>query len=610
VSRRSLAPLVLTLALGLLLAQLAPEARRPGGLTSRPKDAQASRPQPAELVASALALEDTTPAQLRSGRESPTAGCEESPELLGALEGWLHPPPGEEPPPDFPWADVELWWSVPAARRVEWKPGSDGTLHEVVTWDGNRAVGFARSDGSYRLKGLPCGVTLELAVERGLDRYALVRLAPLLPGELRALDVTLERDWLDDGKGSPEVQLHRRLSGLVLDQHGAPLAGAEVWVEPGGQAAESDGDGRFELSGLTPGRWRLSAAHPDQLEFAAPVEVDGRESDVADVLLSVVRGRCIEGSVTWSDGGPVESFWIRTGEAWCAQGEAGRYRLCLPPGTFALEVSAVEPERVGAGRIEGVRAGAVAPPIVLVPRPAHVVRGVVRDVQGRPLAAEVSAWSEEHGPRFAMGAEDGRFELEGLPAGSWSLVARAQDHHEARSTVRVGSATPELRLVLERGGEVRGVVLDPDGAPVADARLWAGREVRTDDQGRFVLTSDSSSLVLWAEKEGFAVSEGLELRVASGGRVEGLVLRLRPACSLEVRVVGLDAGDIQTTEVLVEYTGWEASLTLDADGRLRATDLVAGSARVVATSLDGRSVAGEVELVPGQLRALELRFRR
>ena len=583
-SRRSLAPLVLALALALLLARLAPEARCPGGPTSLAEDGPVSRPEgPAELVA-------------------PAASRGEAPELLGMLEGQLHPQPGEEQRLCYPWTSVELWWSVPAARRVEWKPGPDGTLREVVTWDGNRAVGFARSDGSFRLEGIPCGVVLELTVERGLERYALVGIAPLLPGERRTLDVTLAPGFLGEAEHS--------LSGRVLDQDGVPLAGADVQVEPGGQRVESGEGGWFELRGLAPGRWKVFAAHPDELEFAAPVEVDGLESDVAGVLLSVVRGLCIEGSVTWSDGRPVESFWVSTGETWGAEGVAGRYRLCLPPGTFALDLSAVEPERVGVARIEGVQAGSLAPPIVLVPTPAHVVGGVVRDVRGRPLAAEVSAWSEEHGHRAAMGSEDGRFELEGLLAGSWSVVARAPDHHEARTTVRVAAATPELRLVLERGGEVRGIVLDPDGAPVTKARLWAGRDVHTDDQGRFVLISTSPSMVLWAEKEGFAVSEGLEVRVASGGRVEGLVLRLRPACSLEVRVVGLDAGDIQTTEVLVEFTGGEASFTLDADRRLRETDLVAGPARVVATSLDGRSVAREVELVPGQLRSLELRFRR
>lgn len=599
VSRRLLAALVLVLALGLLLAQLAPEARRPGGPERLPEDGPA--PRPPELAE--LARPTLPPEAAAATRASPvvTGRVEQPHELLGVLEGQLHPSPGEELRMCYPWTNVELWWSVPAARRVEWKPGPDGVLVEVVTWDGNRAMGLAHSDGSFRLTGIPCGVALEFAVERGLERYALVGIGPLLPGERRTLDVTLAPGFLGEAE--------RSLSGRVHDQDGAPVAGAEVQVVPGGHRVESDENGRFELRGLAPGRWSVFVDHPDEIDVAAPVEVDGRGSDVADVLLSVVRGRCIEGSVTWSDGAPVESFWVSTGEAWGAQGEAGRYRLCLPPGRYALDVSVVEPDRVGVGRIEDVRAGSVVPPLVLVSTPAHVVRGVVRDVLGQPLAAEVSAWSEEHGHRCATGAEDGRFELEGLPAGSWSVAARAQGHHEAHATVGVGRATPELRLVLERGGELRGVVLDPQGAPVEGASLWAGRDVHTDDQGRFVLTSDSPSMVLWAEKEGFAVSESLEVHVAPGGRVEGLVLRLRPAGSLEVRVVGLDPRDVERTEILVECSGWEQLDTLDAEGCLRATDLVAGPARVTVTSLDGRSVAGEVELVPGQLRTLALRFR-
>src|SRR5204863_6719977 len=64
------------------------------------------------------------------------------------------------------------------------------------------------------------------------------------------------------------------LRGVVYDSliSAAPLEGAEVWVEGTNRTARTDAAGRFELTALAAGHYRLSFDHPllDSIGVAAP----------------------------------------------------------------------------------------------------------------------------------------------------------------------------------------------------------------------------------------------------------------------------------------------------------------------------------------------------
>ena len=78
--------------------------------------------------------------------------------------------------------------------------------------------------------------------------------------------------------------------GVVYDSliTSGPLEGAEVWIEGTNRTALTDAVGRFEISDLPAGRWRLSFSYPplDSTGVSAPVLlVDTRTRD-ADVVLA------------------------------------------------------------------------------------------------------------------------------------------------------------------------------------------------------------------------------------------------------------------------------------------------------------------------------------
>jgi hypothetical protein len=101
------------------------------------------------------------------------------------------------------------------------------------------------------------------------------------------------------------------------------------------------------------------------------------------------------------------------------------------------------------------------------------VEGLVLDVLGDPIpAVEVRAERAGATPFRSHGDGDGRFRLR-LPEGSAELSFHRRGNTVARHTVRHVSRAPVLCVVLEDAADLRGRVLDPDGAPVAGARVLA-----------------------------------------------------------------------------------------------------------------------------------------
>ncbi len=197
---------------------------------------------------------------------------------------------------------------------------------------------------------------------------------------------------------------------------------------------------------------------------------------------------------------------------------------------------------------------------------------------------------------------EGRFELEGLPLSPTELTveARAIGHASLeRAFVLPGhkAEVASLTLRLPRTQTVEGIVVDDDGRPVPDTRVWAwvrlfNQELRgarlseletsTDVDGRFHLASVPTigSVTILAWKPGYTVGEHHDLLVAK----EALQLRLVPRgeTELEVRVTdhhGAISGlPIRVTllDGCFEVLGIERTERTDLEGRARFEALPSG----------------------------------
>jgi protocatechuate 3,4-dioxygenase beta subunit len=144
-------------------------------------------------------------------------------------------------------------------------------------------------------------------------------------------------------------------------------------------------------------------------------------------------------------------------------------------------------------------------------------------------------------------SEDGSYLLGGLQPGSWQLRASAAGHVFQMSApiVELPANGPPPDLVLVRAASVAGIVLDPNGSPVAGAQVKRARgdgqdfgdsmdgsmeprDVVSDAKGAFVLEGLASGTChLVASAHGFAPSAPAAVDLAAANRKEGVELRLR-----------------------------------------------------------------------------------
>ena len=419
-------------------------------------------------------------------------------------------------------------------------------------WDADAGVGRAQSDeqGRFRIEGLAVGLHAVNARARGFDsaRRSGVRTGGRV--DLVLFPASAVVGTVRDAQGQPVARAVVRAQGDVMPfRFGAG----------GSTMASTDAEGRFEIPGLQPGRYRVIARAP---EFAQGTVTDvvveqGTDAE-ADVVLyrgGIVSGRLmgpnekpVPGRVTLheEDAGPLP---MGMDEPLAAEaGADGRFRIeRVPPGSQAVAVVA---PGYAAQRLP-VDVGTAGNPVDLgdiALEPGLTIRGHVRDAAGLPIAeAQVNGFSRR-GMGFGnmlngRGEADGTFVLAGVAPGTYRLTARAPGYGEATKTAEAGGEGVDF--VLDAAGGVTGVAVDEAGRPVDSFRVMA-RPV-TEEQGirfapRFEMIGDA---------EGRFTLDNLGagtyvLQVTAPDRADGIVSNVKVASGAIVDVgrIRLGAGGI------------------------------------------------------------------
>jgi protocatechuate 3,4-dioxygenase beta subunit len=335
--------------------------------------------------------------------------------------------------------------------------------------------GYFDSAGRATLDELPPDVPLRVHVSDGHSKLVdLPDSIALRAGETRELRVRLGDTC--------------RVSGRAFDERGAPVEGLALWLlpassvprllaEPGerGQAsasASTDAQGRFVFEGVLPGTWRLAPAVSSRsLDlFTSSVEVAPVVQQVEipagsreqTVEYRVQRGYTIRGVVLDPDGRPARgvpvSAQTNPGIELAQCREDGRFELGpFPAGSYELVAGAFT---LWASLPVQVEAGARA--VVLRLQRLGRIAGHVVDASTRQaVAAQVTLLQpgrERDSDPTIFSEPDGSFEFDGLPPGSYALVATPYDGRIAilRSVeIAAGSEATGLTLMLVRGARLK-----------------------------------------------------------------------------------------------------------------------------------------------------------
>jgi len=265
--------------------------------------------------------------------------------------------------------------------------------------------------------------------------------------------------------------------------------------------------------------------------------------DPQQITVELEPGAIIDGIVLSSEGAIVAGAQVRIAEAnwnnWgqippplpeTTSGADGRFLIeGVPPGSYDIRTEA---KGFVDGRLRGIEIvfDETVPAEVVLER-GSVVRGIVRDEEGKPLG-EIDV-TVNRDQRNRGGTEErtktfdnGEFTIDTLPAGEYRITCTGDGWRRWRETVPADG--PYLEVTLKPAPVLTGRVIDSEGKGITRARVqidsgWGGGDdATTDSEGRFRLLLETGGDRIVVRARGYA-----ELRQeidAEGGDLGDLVL--------------------------------------------------------------------------------------
>lgn len=381
------------------------------------------------------------------------------------------------------WPDSSGWLEIRAPGYATDGAGYDVPGEATVRMIPGGAVSgrvVKKSDGS----PVPGLVVSAASSNSTSDREGRFTLEGLRPSALRPL--ARGRGFFGQGERDVDVGLGARVTDVVIPvgpafavrgriRAGGPLhAGLEV--EACGVTGPVDTGGRFELSGIPPGRCEITVSGGEDgfesVGGSASVAIVDRdvEKDVDlgprhDAVAEVVDRRGVPLADHRVDAHHGAGRAVRS--AGCRTGADGRCRIHgVPPGRIEMFADDSDDKRT----VEVPAAG----PARFVSHATARIEGKLTCLHGQPARRRgVHAYVKDGVTHAAMTRKDGSFVLDRMPPGDYTVSFYDPATKVPEQELGVKLAEAEVRHLdlhlPDETGEIRGRVLLPDGSPAADA---------------------------------------------------------------------------------------------------------------------------------------------
>lgn len=458
-------------------------------------------------------------------------------------------------------------------------------------------------------------------------------------------DITIEDTSLEDLKW--EVDAGLTVAGQVVDGDGEPVRGiavrAQLVLDEGDERrqtssgyANTEDDGRFEMTSLLPGQYEVSAGNrwEGRPGNEDPLEIALEEGEsVDDLLIELPSTGALRGNVKDSKGQPVAGVEIMANGVESSARGRGRTR---DDGSWAIDHILPGEVRVTAlgeswgrelrapgtseddlqGQTVEVVAGEEHEVNLVVMQHDGQITGTVVDDLGPVVDAFVSAEriSEKAGANAAnarrsvrwswnerpvLTEQDGSFTLANLEEGNYLIRAHRKGGGEAiAEDVAVGTS---VKLSIASTGDLAGTVTAGSKPPeqftiqaVDRVNAVSRRDTYFRSGGKWRLTQmpPGTYTVTATSSDGTAKLDGIT--IGEGESREDLTLALSGRVTVEGRLVDADSGKpVGGLEVSIssragggfsfmsDQGGKERANVSDSDGRFKVEDAPVGKVRIV-----------------------------
>ena len=449
-------------------------------------------------------------------------------------------------------------------------------LSGVDVWS-NSSRATSGEDGTYTLAGLRDG-PLEFHVATP-EHYVAVP-------ENNSILITLQPGEAVTGH---DFGYYKGVSieGVVVTGDGKGVADAYVnaFGDSISKSVQTDGEGRFSLSGFTTGStFRVSAVAGDEWVSEKLAEVQIPDGGVHGLQIKVVAAASISGRASLSPGEPVRDGHVYARLRGDSQsnysahtGPGGLFQFpVVAPGTYELSITrnrtygymGEAPDTVvTVGPGDDLKDVVVQ----MISTGAGVVAGRVFDADGKPIAgAQVTLQHLGHpgmqqDPPYleAQSDFDGGFRFAALPDGDCIVSAFKEGLTFSHST-RVPVGTEDARIEMQPAPQIEGSVTwcetgEPvtrfavayhDSYPGSVPEEFGGRPEFGDAKGRFSWTaSHVGDAYLLVAAPGSTVAVAVVPNLGPGETRSGVEVALERGCSLRGRVVDREGNPLPDTNV-------------------------------------------------------------
>ena len=423
------------------------------------------------------------------------------------------------------------------------------------------------------------------------------------------------------------------ISGRVVSASGEALADYDVSVFVDGPRIQvkTDTAGRFVLNGLPEQVIGVNVSDPEQ-KLNVQRQIKAPAENVTIEMLPVVR---VSGRVVAKGGAAVTDYEIdvtepQQGEMYWGSSERPQ-QVHDSEGQFTIEQVAVRPSDLSVRAPGYVQArvplqlvqGKDVENVEITLDRAGSVRGRVTNASGAPVDR---VWVGPEGPAsqrrndYIVTDGNGEYSIDTVPLGDAVISFSKRGYVAVKKPVVIDGGEVRLDVQLSTGKTLNGRVVSSDGAPVAEATVYAstpandgsGGSVTSDASGRFHLEGLAAGIfTVRASRKGFVDGTVENVNIETAGDI---TVTLAAGATITGKVVGMDASRFR--EVIIIANGAErgarATASPDSAGNYRMEGAPTGKIGMRAVARGGNSRVSdlvEIETENGGTYKIDLEFK-